>query len=295
MAKNEKHSGNLGADDRSGAKQRVLSLIEDLAHELNPRRTVHAELQSSLQRDLGFDSLGLSELLLRTEKEFKLRLPDDLIGRLETPRDLLNEIAKASGAHGLEMMQKTDRLPKTVVETAPRPETTLNGVLDWHVRHNRDRPHILLSDGYSETDTITYGDLYDAASRLAAALRAWGLEPGEFVGIMLPTGREFFEMFFATLLAGAVPVPMYPPIRLSQLEEHLRRQAGILRNSEASLLIIPEEGKALAALLGAQIETLRGVTTVSELRVHNDGSSLRAMPVRCPRHVAVHIGQHRRP
>ncbi len=35
-------------------------------------------------------------------------------------------------------------------------------------------------------------------------------------------------------------------------------------------MIIPEEGKALATLLGGQIETLRGVTTVQDLRTHSD-------------------------
>ena len=266
MTNKDQRSAKPSLDTNQRLEQHVLALVETLAHELNPRRKLHATVNSSLQRDLGFDSLGLSELLLRTEKEFKLRLPDDLFGRLETPLDLVNEIVKSGGAASDRIARETDRLPQLVVETVPEAETTLSGVLDWHVRHNPDRPHILLSDGYSETETITYGDLSDAAGRLAAAMRAWGLEPGEFVGIMLPTGREFFEAFFGVLLAGAVPVPMYPPVRLSQLEEHLRRQAGILRNSQAAFLIIPAEGKALATLLGGQIETLRGVSTVQDLR-----------------------------
>jgi len=272
MANKELSADNKGPNGALGLEQRVLTLVETLAHELNPRRKLHATVQSSLQRDLGFDSLGLSELLLRTEKEFKLRLPDDLFGRLETPLDLINEIAKSGSMADSLISRKTDLLPSSMVESNPRAETTLSGVLDWHVRHNPDRPHILLSDGYSETETITYRDLSVAAGRLAGALRSWGLMPGEFVGIMLPTGREFFEIFFGTLLAGAVPVPMYPPVRLSQLEEHLRRQAGILRNSQAALLVIPEEGKVLATLLGGQIDTLRGVSTVQDLRERSDSS-----------------------
>ncbi|MCP5072081.1 MAG: AMP-binding protein [Rhodobacteraceae bacterium] len=251
-------------------ERRVLTLVETLAHELNPRRRFHASLHSSLQRDLGFDSLGLAELLLRTEREFKLRLPDDLFNRLETPSRLVTEIAKSGKATSSLIARKTDLLPKAAVESFPEAETTLISVLDWHVRHNADRPHILLSDGYRETETISYRELAEAAGKLAGAMRAWGLEPGEFVGIMLPTSREFFEAFFGVLLAGAVPVPMYPPVRLSQLEEHLRRQAGILRNSQAALLIVPTEGKALATLLAGQIETLRGVSTVKDLEEHND-------------------------
>ena len=256
-------------NDGPALEQHVLRLIESLARELNPQRRVHALPQSSLQRDLGFDSLGLSELLLRAEKEFRIRLPDDLIGRLDTPGDLISEIAKSEEAAGTVVTRRAERLAEAPIEAVPESETTLTGVLDWHVRHNGERAHILLSDGYRETETITYRDLAQSAGRLAGSLQSWGLEPLASVGIMLPTGREFFEAFFGTLLAGGVPVPMYPPMRLSQLEEHLRRQAKILRNSEAALLIVPPEGKALAGLLSGQIETLRGVSTVEDMRKYD--------------------------
>lgn len=266
MDKEARQTENKRSDEEAGLNQLVLILIETLVRELNPQRQVSVTLHSSLQRDLGFDSLGLSELMLRTEKQFRLRLPDDLIGRLDTPSDLIDEIRKSDRTAGAVIARQTDRLPKASIEASPEAENTLTGVLDWHARHNADRPHILLSDGYRETEAITYRDLAEAAGQLAAGLRSWGLEPGEAVGIMLPTGREFFEAFFATLFAGAVPVPMYPPVRLSQLEEHLRRQAKILRNSRAALLFVPMEGKALASLLGGQIETLRGVSTVEDMK-----------------------------
>jgi acyl carrier protein len=261
------------SDDQSTLEQRVLSLVESLAHELNPQRRVKATPQSSLQRDLGFDSLGLSELLLRAEKEFKVRLPDDLMGRLDTPGDLIGEIAKSAGGAAAVFAQKAAKLPKAPVEAVPETETTLMGVLDWHVRIHPDRPHILLSDGYRETETITYSELAAAAGRLAGSLQSWGLEPGASVGIMLPTGRDFFEAFFGTLLAGGVPVPMYPPMRLSQLEEHLRRQVKILKNCQAVLLFVPPEGKALAGLLSGQVNTLRGVSTVGDFKGY-DGDVL---------------------
>ena len=244
----------------------MLSLVEELALELNPRRRVRATLNSSLQRDLGFDSLGLSELVLRTEKEFKLRLPDDLLSRLETPADLADEIRKLSANTGVTFARETQKLPSEAIETLPHSATTLIDVLQWHANHHPQRPHILLSDGYHESETISFQDLIATAVRQANGMLAWGLQPGEFVGIMLPTGREFFEAFFGTLVAGGIPVPMYPPVRLSQLEEHLRRQAGILRNSEAALLLVPSEGKALTSLFGSQIECLRGVSTVEDMR-----------------------------
>ena len=69
---------------------------------------------------------------------------------------------------------------------------------------------------------------------------------------MLPTGRDFFVAFFGILYAGAVPVPIYPPMRLSQLEEHLRRQAGILRNAGARMLVtVPGRSRRRGAAAGA--------------------------------------------
>ena len=75
---------------------------------------------------------------------------------------------------------------------------------------------------------------------------------------MLPTSLDFFVAFFGILYAGAIPVPIYPPMRLSQLEDHLRRQAGILRNAGACMLVTMPEGRRLAALLARQVETLDG-------------------------------------
>ena len=264
MNKNERETEQEQRDRQPGPEQRILELVKVLAQEINPQRKVQANLQSSLQRELGFDSLGLSELLLRTEKEFRVRLPEDLITRVETPADLLREIAEA-GAAATFTTGKTERLPELSSDAVPASANTLTEVLAWHVEHHPDRPHIKLSDGYRETETITYKDLADAAGRVAGGLRKSGLAPQASVGIMLPTSREFFEAFFGALLAGCVPVPLYPPMRLSMLEEHLRRQVRILQNSEAAVLIVPPEGKAMAGLLSGQIPTLRSVLTVGDL------------------------------
>ena len=68
---------------------------------------------------------------------------------------------------------------------------------------------------------------------IAAGLHAHELQPGQSVALMLPTGRDYLFSFFGILMAGGIPVPIYPPARASQLEEHLRRHAGILGNANA--------------------------------------------------------------
>ena len=46
------------------------------------------------------------------------------------------------------------------------------------------------------------------------------------VALMLPTGADYFFGFFGILAAGGIPVPIYPPARPEQIEDHLRRHAG---------------------------------------------------------------------
>jgi acyl-CoA synthetase (AMP-forming)/AMP-acid ligase II len=68
------------------------------------------------------------------------------------------------------------------------------------------------------------------------------------------------------LLAGCVPVPVYPPARPSQLEEHVRRHVRILDNARAEALITVGEARTLARLLAPLVPSLRHVTTVEELQ-----------------------------
>jgi acyl-CoA synthetase (AMP-forming)/AMP-acid ligase II len=82
---------------------------------------------------------------------------------------------------------------------------------------------------------------------------------------MLPTEAAFFEAFFGVLYAGGVPVPVYPPFRRTQVEDHLRRQAGILRSAGASLLIIGSEIRNVGQLMLGLVEYLQHVETVDGL------------------------------
>ncbi len=111
---------------------------------------------------------------------------------------------------------------------------------------------------------MTYADLARRVRAVAAGLARLGVGPGTAVGIMLPTGLDYFASFFGAQAAGGIPVPLYPPARKSQIEDHLRRQAGILRTAGAVVLVTFSEVLTLARLVGAQLPGLK-VTTVADL------------------------------
>lgn len=247
--------------------QALLRIARDLAHELWPGRRAldRASLDSSLDREWGFDSLSRAELLLRVERSFAAHLPERLLGEAETLRDLLDSLGDAK-ARPLVVPDLTARAPaKEPAQPAPDTTATVTEVLDWHAIYHGSRVHIVLMAGDRSETSITYNQLRERARAVGRGLLARGLEPGQRVALMLPTSETFFVAFFGVLYAGGVPTPIYPPARLSRVEEHLRRQASILRNAHAVILIAAREASAVSQLLSVQLETIRYVTTVDDL------------------------------
>ncbi|MDE2465645.1 MAG: AMP-binding protein, partial [Alphaproteobacteria bacterium] len=246
----------------------LLAVIRDVAVTLHPHRrlTLRVDLDSRLDRDLGFDSLGRVELVLRLERTFHIRLPETLIAEAETPRDMLRAVLGRAEGSGAQRRSEPATLTLEAAEAAPQAARTLAEVLAWHVRTHPNRPHILLDDGIRTTAIVSYSRLHEAAMAVAAGLRASGIQSGQTVAIMLPTGEEFFFAFFGTLYAGAVPVPIYPPFRPAQLEDHLRRQAGILSNAGARVLITMPSWKTIAELLKGQVASLDCIEAVETLQ-----------------------------
>ena len=245
----------------------VLGVVQQLMSELHPHRPIPASvtLDSLLDRDLGFDSLERMELLHRLERTFDVHLTDQDAVNADSPRDLLHALRRAGPIVPAEAAVTVPGLKLQAVGEAPNAAATLVDALAWHVQRHPERPHITLIGDGDQAEAITYADLQNAAEAVAAGLQARGLQPQQTVALMLPTGREFFAAFFGILIAGGIPVPIYPPARLSQIEDHLRRQRRILANAGIVALITVPEAQSVARLLRAQIDSLHSVMTVEAL------------------------------
>ena len=245
----------------------LLAILRELVEELHPSSRVRTEigLDSRLDRDLGLDSLTRMELLARLETRWQRGLPVSLVAEADTSRDLLRGLRSAAGETQIARDVVEAPLETTPGRVPPAGTATLVEALAWHAARHPERVHVRLLDESGGSVSLTYGALYEGARRVAGGLAARGLEPGESVAIMLPTGLEYLQTFFGALLAGGVPVPIYPPARLSQLEDHLRRHARILANARARQLVTFAPALAVSRLLGAQIDALLGVLDVEEL------------------------------
>jgi 1-acyl-sn-glycerol-3-phosphate acyltransferase len=241
------------------------TLADLLAESHSVRRLPAITLDSHLERDLELDSLARAELLARLERLWQRRLPETLLNA-ETAGDLLNAVLQAEPLAARPHVPAAVPVIREAGQVAVQAET-LNHMLALHAQQQPRRMAICLYEADAQQVNISYHDLWQQAQGLAAGLRERGLTPGQTVALMLPTGQDYFTSFFGVLLAGGVPVPIYPPLRPSQLEEHLRRHARLLSNAQVQILITVDEARRLAQVLASQVPSLHAVVTTADVLI----------------------------
>lgn len=267
---------NLAIEPLVGTAARLLTLLQQLVRETHPSGGTAdpIDLDSHLERDLALDSLTRTELLRRIEQTFQIVLGERLL-LAETPRDLVRLIRQAEGETGMQdapaerMDSRMERevIPRLSSAGIPERVATLIDMLDWHTQAHPNQSAIQIQGSNEQIEAaFTYAELQQGAQAVAAGLRQRGLQPRQTAAIMLPTGSDYFLSFFGILLAGGVPVPIYPPARPTQIEEHLRRHVRLLGNAQTMILVTVPEAKIVARLLQTQLQDLRHVVTVAELQ-----------------------------
>ncbi|HUP49513.1 MAG TPA: AMP-binding protein [Thermoanaerobaculia bacterium] len=248
---------------RNGDAEKLVELTRTVSREVHPEARLDETLglDSSLDADFGLESLARAELIRRIEAEMGIQIPESLFASAGTPRDLLFGIARAR-----HRTTGGPALPLQAVREVEgfRRAGSLAEVLEQHLAKRPDQVHIRLL-GEERDEDITYRDLDLAARRIAAGILDHGVRPGSAVALMLPTSGDYFSSFFGVIAAGCVPVPIYPPARAAQLEEHLTRHAAILRNAEAALLITTDEAERVARLLEKHVPSVRAVAVPADL------------------------------
>jgi len=254
---------------------RLLNVVAAVAREARPHVDAYVTLDSSLERDLGLDSLARVELVLRIEREFAASLPEQALASSETPRDLLRFVLASAGQAAHSADRTVASLAAGTGVRPPEHAKTLTEALEYHVERQPERLTVHLYDEGAE-HPLSYRALWDGALAYATRLAESGLAPGQTVAIMLPTSKEYLFSFYGTLLAGGIPVPLYPPARLTTIEDHLTRHVGILKSAGASIMVTIPEAKPIAWLLRAQVESLRAVLVPSDFPAKGSFTPVRA-------------------
>lgn len=132
--------------------------------------------------------------------------------------------------------------------------------LDRHVASGRgDRPAMVDESEDGTVRTWTFAELSADVSRLADAMRADGIRPGDTVGIYMPMCGEVVVAFFACLKIGAVAIPVFSGFAAAAL-------AVRLQDAEAKLLITADGGTRRAKPVPIKAEADRAVADAPTVR-----------------------------
>lgn len=135
------------------------------------------------------------------------------------------------------------------VET-PKPQT----VLDAFLRHIDTAPVNLLAGAHGEAQTITRLELYGRGCALAQKFRLLGVDAGDKVMTVLPTGKSFLVSVFGAWCAGAAIVPTAPPTSGSATEHYQNKLASMIRTAEPKIIVACE----------TVLETLRSLRELTD-------------------------------
>jgi fatty-acyl-CoA synthase len=123
----------------------------------------------------------------------------------------------------------------------------------------------LAADNTGGERFISFADLRTEIIRRANALRLHGLKPGERVAVVLPAADEFVLTFLALAYAGAIPVPMYPPLSLGKLESYLQTSSRIMLAAGCSLIITSKQVESILWSVVPQVGSLRDLQNIESL------------------------------
>ena len=93
----EKQQDDIRTGKTAETAARLLEMAGSLLAEIHPgqEQSFKPVLDSSLDRDLGLDSLAQVEFLVRIEKSFNISLPEQTLATVDTVRDLLRAVLSA--------------------------------------------------------------------------------------------------------------------------------------------------------------------------------------------------------
>ncbi|MBL9101923.1 MAG: fatty acyl-AMP ligase [Myxococcales bacterium] len=108
---------------------------------------------------------------------------------------------------------------------------------------------------------VSYAEMHRRARRFAAALQGLGVQRGDRVGLILPDSAEFIDSIYGAMLAGAIAVPIYPPMNLGQFDAYLGNTTHILRQAGCTVIITDNKVRPILGKLMTNVPRVRTIET----------------------------------
>jgi len=132
------------------------------------------------------------------------------------------------------------------------------------------RRYFVFQDNQGQETAYSFGEIGGETARRAAGLQALGLKKGSRAALIIPEPEEFVLTFLASIRAGIVPVPIFPPPQLGLPNGYATQVARVLQSSQAEALVISAQLGGLRGSLETDAPRVRVYVTPRELRVDRD-------------------------
>ena len=105
------------------------------------------------------------------------------------------------------------------------------------MRGKENNKFLIFMDMKNKDHSISASHVIERSEEIAQFLMARGLKKDDKVVIMLPTSEDFVYVYFGTLIAGGIPVPVSQPAGTSNLEKYLGNLKHIIQDCEGKFFI----------------------------------------------------------
>lgn len=136
---------------------------------------------------------------------------------------------------------RIDRYTRAMVSSRPngrsdyrpdRPRTLVHAIDEL----DRDDQGLTFAE-HGEEKFLSFAELNRQSRALGEKLAGRGLRKGDRVLMVVASQLEFIQLFLGAVRAGVTPVPIYPPLIISQFEAYLAGVERVLALTDAAALI----------------------------------------------------------
>jgi fatty-acyl-CoA synthase len=120
-------------------------------------------------------------------------------------------------------------------------------------------------DGALKPTRYSFKALWAASEARARLLMARGYQRGDRVAMVLASPEDFVITFYGCLIAGLVPVPMFPPLSFGKLDSWADSAVNIMQVAGASLLITDKQLSSVLWQVMPKVKTLRDLLTIDKI------------------------------
>ncbi len=136
------------------------------------------------------------------------------------------------------------------------------------MRKKVDRDFLIFMDMKNNEKKVSADEVVRKVEGVAHYLINHGMKKDDKAVIMLPTSEEFVYVYFGTLMAGGVPVPVSQPAGTSNLEKYLGNLKHIIADCEGKFFITYDKMKMIVG--GMAGASSMGIDFVFTNEIFND-------------------------